>query len=58
MWFLVSAALAINPAYLLSLDRQLNAQVNQAETQLRALTPGDFIKLVLPRHSDYPRLRD
>jgi predicted nucleic acid-binding protein len=54
----VAAALAIDAPYLISLDRQLNIQVNRASTTLSALTPGEFIKLILPHHTQFPGLRD
>lgn len=54
----VSAATAIDAAYLISLDRQLNAQVNRSGLALHAATPGDFIKLILPQHTEFPRMRD
>ena len=53
-----AAALAIHAEYLVSLDRQLNAQVNAGHVHLHAVTPGDFIKLILPHHVDYPEARN
>ena len=53
----VLACLAVQAPFMLSLDRGLNLQVNQADLSLQALTPGEFIKHVLPHHKDFPRLR-
>jgi predicted nucleic acid-binding protein len=53
----VAAVSAVAAPYLLTLDRQLITQINQATLQLYALTPGDFIQKVLPTHLDYPELR-
>jgi predicted nucleic acid-binding protein len=52
----VAAAAAVATAYLLTLDRGLLAQANQAGLAFPALTPGDFIKTVLPTHVEYPTL--
>jgi predicted nucleic acid-binding protein len=53
----VAAALAVRAAYLLTLDRRLAVQVNEAGLSLQALAPGEFIKTVLPHHTSYPSLR-
>jgi predicted nucleic acid-binding protein len=50
----VVATLAINAAYLLTLDRRLIAEIQQAALPFLALIPGDFIKDVLPLHPDLP----
>lgn len=50
----VTAALTSRAAYLLTLDRPLQVQVNEAGLSLQAMTPGEFIKTVLPRHEDPP----
>jgi predicted nucleic acid-binding protein len=43
--------------FLISLDKKLVDRVNAHDSPLRAFTPGDFIKSVLPTHVDYPSLR-
>ena len=53
----VAASLACKAPYLLSLDRQLNVQVNRTGLSLQAMTPGEFIKNALPHHVNYPSLR-
>lgn len=53
----VAAALAIKAPFLLTLDRGLLDQISQTALALEVLTPGDFIRTVLPRHADYPGLR-
>ena len=53
----VSACIAVNAPFILSLDRRLVDQINQANLPLQALLPGNFIKTVLPNHADYPSLR-
>jgi predicted nucleic acid-binding protein len=53
----VAAALECKAPYLLTLDRQLNLQTNQAGLTLQAVTPGEFIKSALPHHVNYPSLR-
>jgi predicted nucleic acid-binding protein len=50
----VAAATAVGTAYLLTLDRGLLVEANQAGLAFLALTPGDFIKTVLPIHVEYP----
>jgi predicted nucleic acid-binding protein len=53
----LAAALAIDAGYLLTLDQRLVAEVNQASLPVHALTPDDFIRLILPSHVNYPSLR-
>ena len=53
----VAAALAAKSPFLLTLDRGLLDQIRRTDLILEALTPGDFIRTVLPRHADYPDLR-
>ncbi len=50
----VAAAAAVATAYLLTLDKGLLAEVNRAQLAFPALTPGTFIKTVLPTHVEYP----
>ncbi|MEZ4869399.1 MAG: PIN domain-containing protein [Caldilineaceae bacterium] len=53
----VAAAVAAGCAYLVTLDKGLLAEANQAQPGFPTLLPGDFIKTVLPTHIDFPNLR-
>ena len=53
----LAAALAAGAAFLLTLDRPLIKSVNAAGLPIRAITPGHFIKELLPTHPDYPQMR-
>lgn len=50
----VAAALASRSHFLLSLDRGLVDEVKRADVSLAALSPGDFIRNVLPSHGAFP----
>jgi predicted nucleic acid-binding protein len=50
-----AAALAAGADYLLTLDRPLQERVNATGQSLRAVSPGEFIREVLPQHVDYVR---
>lgn len=52
-----AAALALQAPFLISLDRPLLQQINQARLPLEARTPGEFITGELPQHPDYRSLR-
>jgi predicted nucleic acid-binding protein len=54
----VAAALEIRAPYLLALDKGLVLEVNKANLGIYALSPGDFIKTILPGHIDYPSVRN
>lgn len=49
----MTAALAAGAPFLLTLDKKLAEQVNQTGLLVQALSPGDFIRSVLPTHADY-----
>jgi predicted nucleic acid-binding protein len=49
-----AAAVYANADFLLTLDKRLADRVNEAGLEVRALSPGEFIKSVLPDHADYP----
>ena len=53
----IASALAAQAPFLVTLDKPLTTQVNDAALSITALSPGDFIKTFLPEHSDYPQLR-
>ncbi len=42
--------------FLISLDRPLIEAVENANLDLKALTPGDFIQEFLPKHPDFPKV--
>ena len=50
----VAAATEISAAYLLTLDKGLLAEAQQAQLMFATLIPGDFIKTILPTHVSYP----
>ena len=49
----VAAAQEVEAPFLITLDRGLAAEVNEADLPMQALTPGDYIKTVLPHHVDF-----
>ena len=49
----LAAALEIRAPYLLASDKGFISEVNRANLGIQALTPGDFIKTILPQHKDY-----
>ena len=51
----VAATMVAKAPFLLTLDKKLAERVNQASLSITAVSPGEFIKTVLPRHVDYPR---
>lgn len=53
----VAAALAAKAPYVLTLDRKLATEISRAALPIEALSPGDFIRNVLPLHVNYPPLR-
>ena len=53
-----AAAVAAGAPFLLSLDRPLVRGVNEANLPIRALSPGEFINDVLPKHVDAQSLRE
>lgn len=53
----LAAALAAHAAYLITLDKRLATRVNQAGLAVEALSPGDFLQMVLPTHPDYAAMR-
>jgi predicted nucleic acid-binding protein len=54
----VAAALDIRASFLLALDKGLTLEVNKANLEIQAFSPGDFIKTILPSHVDYPSARN
>ena len=53
----VASAMVVKAPYVITLDRGLAGQINRAELSMQALTPGEFIRTVLPNHVNYPSLR-
>jgi predicted nucleic acid-binding protein len=54
----LAAALQAQARFLLTLDRRLALEVNQARLGVEGLSPGEFIKNVLPNHVNYPATRE
>ena len=54
----IASALAAGATFLITLDRGLAAEVTEAGLPLQDLSPGDFIRTLLPTHTDYPSVRD
>ena len=54
----LAAALEVHAPFLLALDKGLVLEVNNVNVGIQALSPGEFIKTVLPNHVDYPSARD
>ncbi|MCX6020161.1 MAG: PIN domain-containing protein [Chloroflexi bacterium] len=50
----LAASIAAHAPFLLTLDRALAARTNQAQLPISALTPGEFIRTLLPLHPAYP----
>ena len=53
----LGAALAANSPFLLTLDKRLAERVTHSDLPALAISPGDFIRTVLPRHIDYLSVR-
>jgi predicted nucleic acid-binding protein len=54
----IGAASAIGASFLLTLDRGLERELHSANFKFQTLSPGEFIKSILPHHVAYPRIRD
>ena len=50
----IASALEVQVLFILTLDKELISEINRSNLGVQALTPGDFIKTVLPKHVDYP----
>jgi len=53
----VASTLAVKAPYVLTLDQELEGEINRAGLSIEAITPGDFIRTILPHHAKYPALR-
>ncbi|MGI8912372.1 MAG: PIN domain-containing protein [Chloroflexota bacterium] len=53
----LAAADAIRATYVLTLDKLLEARINEADLRISALSPKRFIQTLLPTHPDYPTVR-
>lgn len=53
----VAAALSAQVAYIVTLDRILQARLAQAQLPFIGISPRDFIQHELPGHPDYPGIR-
>jgi len=49
----VAAAMEVEAPFLLTLDKKLALEVNNAQLGIQAFSPGEFIKNVLVQHEDY-----
>ncbi|OGD07653.1 hypothetical protein A2899_02825 [Candidatus Amesbacteria bacterium RIFCSPLOWO2_01_FULL_49_25] len=54
----VAAALEIHAPFLLTLDKGFALEVNKANLDVQAFSPGEFIKSALPNHADYRSAKD
>jgi predicted nucleic acid-binding protein len=54
----VAAAPEVRAAFLVTLDKGHVLEVNKSGLVFQALSPGEFIKVMLPNHVDYPSTRD
>ena len=54
----VVATIAVGAPFLLTLDQPLAEEVRRAKLPIRACSPGEFIKKMLPQHVDYSTLRE
>lgn len=54
----LAAALEVHAPFLLALDKGFVLEVNKSKMDTQALSPGDFIKTILPNHVDYPSARN
>ncbi len=50
----IAAAIAAGASYLVTLDRDFVDEVNRAVIWVRATSPGECIRDLLPLHPDYP----
>jgi predicted nucleic acid-binding protein len=50
----LAAALELHVPFLLTLDKEFISEVNEANVGVQALTPGEFIKTIIPQHRDFP----
>ena len=53
----VAAALAAGAPFILTLDRPLQAEINEAHLGVLAASPGEFIAVRLPAHPSFASLR-
>lgn len=53
----VASALAGQCDFLITLDRRLQRRVEQSSLTFTALSPREFLQMVLPTHPEYPRIR-
>jgi predicted nucleic acid-binding protein len=53
----LAAAIDASAPFLVTLDRPLALRVNEGSAGIQALSPGEFITRLLPRHVDYPSIR-
>jgi predicted nucleic acid-binding protein len=54
----VAAAIAGDSQFILTLDRPLEREINRAQLDVQAVSPGEFINAWLPRHTSFATLRE
>jgi predicted nucleic acid-binding protein len=53
----LAAAHTVEAPYIISLDKKLVERINASGLSMVALSPGDFIRSILPTHPDYSSFR-
>ena len=53
----VRAALSVECAYVITLDQNLVEEVSHTALAMEAISPGDFIRTVLPTHEEIAKVR-
>lgn len=53
----VASTLVVKAPYMLTLDQQLGDEIERTALTTEAITPGDFIRIVLPHHVKFSTLR-
>lgn len=53
----IAAALDAQSTFLITLDRRFERRVRGSDMSIAALSPGEFLQIVLPEHPDYIAIR-
>ena len=53
----IAAALGSQATYLITLDQRFERRVRAAALPIMALSPREFLQVVLPAHPDYAAIR-
>lgn len=54
----LGASIAVGASFRITLDKPLLQAINHSNLSPKALTPGEFIKSILPNYIDYPNIRE